>query len=541
MKYAILLGIALTTLLAKAADNWWQVFGGVENSDFAGGHYSGEKKPSEELVKFLAQTKFDEWETYEDEFVVLRYPKHKLLKLSVKGGNQGIKVEGGVCTTVDNSYQRAYVLMAGDATYCVYLLNAAEWLDDGICLCGPMVHHVYRHKNGCLERYSLLPGGAVKKAQILGGKVRLMVFEWTHLACQREIYEKLVDGMQLKIKHPDDEKVLREKIMNQYGLDGTSGWLHPGMTLEQAKTLLGEPAKVEGTSVTWNGLTNDYPCELKAIFNDTGMVKIEEEGVRRTGEDAVKGSLSWLSDTLETWEEEKSGANKPTDKEWKEFFSLFAQLTAKKGQQHAQELLYLATQIANEWKQGHECLARVIRDYGRGNEQEWKALVICEENDLRGWMEKSLDKMASQKQSFAAEEAMFGVGDVAWSRASGAHFLLTELTKLDATVAQKKLDALLKGNDPVWSLTAIMIDNGNALKIENEKLAVRTALAFGSTHQSEEIEELALKFIIERAKDWPDRTGLLYLIEDLLYDKSDTERMDAIRKAREAIAGDAKE
>jgi hypothetical protein len=40
-----------------------------------------------------------------------------------------------------------------------------------------MVHHVYQVENDCLARFSLLPGGAVKKAQLLGGKLRLMAFE----------------------------------------------------------------------------------------------------------------------------------------------------------------------------------------------------------------------------------------------------------------------------------------------------------------------------------------------------------------------------
>ena len=61
-----------------------------------------------------------------------KYPKHPLLKLRVEGGEEGIEVEGGVCTTVDNSYQKAYVLEAGDQTYGVFLLTPAKWLDDGI-------------------------------------------------------------------------------------------------------------------------------------------------------------------------------------------------------------------------------------------------------------------------------------------------------------------------------------------------------------------------------------------------------------------------
>ena len=35
----------------------------------------------------------------------------------------GISVEGGVCTTVDNSFSRGYVLKVGPATYGVFLLS----------------------------------------------------------------------------------------------------------------------------------------------------------------------------------------------------------------------------------------------------------------------------------------------------------------------------------------------------------------------------------------------------------------------------------
>ena len=85
-----------------------------------------------DVIKFLKQEKFEEWVEYEDEFVSFRYPKHPLLKLEVQKGEGGIQVEGGVCTTVDNSFSRAYILKAGNATYQVFLLNPTDWLDDGI-------------------------------------------------------------------------------------------------------------------------------------------------------------------------------------------------------------------------------------------------------------------------------------------------------------------------------------------------------------------------------------------------------------------------
>jgi len=118
-------------LLAETAepDHWWRVLKMDPGSKFSGG-FSDSKDPA--VTEFLKITEFEEWVSYEDDFVEFRYPKHPLLKLEVKEGKGGIQVEGGVCTTVDNSFRRAYVLAAGDATYQVFLLNPAGWLDDGI-------------------------------------------------------------------------------------------------------------------------------------------------------------------------------------------------------------------------------------------------------------------------------------------------------------------------------------------------------------------------------------------------------------------------
>ncbi len=110
-------------------DRWWDVIEGQSDSDFSGGHSDNEDP---EVAKFLKLESFEEWESYEDQFVKFRYPKHAALQLEVKEGEGGIQVEGGVCTTVDNSFSRAYILKSGEATYQVFLLNPAEWLDDGI-------------------------------------------------------------------------------------------------------------------------------------------------------------------------------------------------------------------------------------------------------------------------------------------------------------------------------------------------------------------------------------------------------------------------
>jgi hypothetical protein len=117
--------------LAKSPvpDLWWNTIERTPNPMFRGGHSDSDDP---EVNAFLKLTEFKEWVEYEDQFVRFRYPKHQALELEVNEGDGGIEVEGGVCTTVDNGFQRAYVLKAGSATYQVLLLSPADWLDDGI-------------------------------------------------------------------------------------------------------------------------------------------------------------------------------------------------------------------------------------------------------------------------------------------------------------------------------------------------------------------------------------------------------------------------
>ena len=182
---------------AAPAEEWWRINGEPRNADFIHGKFLGDKSnASDELKSFLRQKEFEEWETYEDEWVKLRYPKHDLLKFVRNDQGDQIRVNGSVVTTVHNRFRYAYCLTAGEAVYGVFLLQVVDWMDDGGCFCGPIVHHIYNIENKCLVRFSLLPGGAVKKAQVLGEQLRLMSFEWTHLQCPRPVYETMVESME---------------------------------------------------------------------------------------------------------------------------------------------------------------------------------------------------------------------------------------------------------------------------------------------------------------------------------------------------------
>ena len=287
-----MLAVVSLTAATHAAAPWWQVLGPVQRSEYGGGHVDDGGALTPEQKEALKATSFPEWEVYEDEWVKLRYPKHPEVKFRVSKGGDGLKVEGGVVTTVDNSFQQAYVLEVGKSTYGVFLLQPAKWLDDGICLCGPMVHHAYSTRDGCLARYSLLPGGAVKKAQVLGGGIRLMAFEWTHLACPREIYEQLVDGMTVKVRHPWGEDRLREKVVKDYGFGGKAGWLHPGQSATELVALMGEPKTREGTRWTWQERWGDYLAEAKAEVRDGTFVRLEDSVDHVGG--PLEGSLEWV-------------------------------------------------------------------------------------------------------------------------------------------------------------------------------------------------------------------------------------------------------
>lgn len=428
--------------LAHAEAPWWRSFGEVQKSHFGGGFREDSDKPaSKELKEFLTQTKFQEWETHEDEFVSISYPKHPLLKLEIKGGRNGISVEGGVCTTVDNSFQKAYVLRAENYTYGVFLLSPADWLDDGICLCGPMVHHAYQTKDGCLTRFSLLPGGAVKKAQVLGGKLRLMAFEWTHLACPREIYEGMVERMTLKIKHPKTPGELRAEVIKRYGLDGAAGLLHPGDTLAQAEEIMQTKPQQKDDQSVWNGIVDDYPCIVAAVFSKGTLVKLVEE-VHRTGEPALKGSLNWIRDRIEAKEENSSGSNQVrpqyTDGEKEEMIQALLRKVADGNPENWWTCVELMRSMESEWKTPAKRFTEVILQHAEGEVAEMNLLAAANYEGLTGWVENQL-KNLMENQSKPKTPALAAMMDDGAEKPAAFLGYLCENAPAKAKTAAKTL------------------------------------------------------------------------------------------------------
>jgi len=270
---------------------WWDVCKpGV--SEFKGGYVSETVEAEETSI--LKALHFSKWKTFEDEFISFEYPDHEKIVLKVNKSQEEINVEGGVVTSVDNSYSQSYVLNVGESTFGVFLLNPSEWLDDGICMCGPMVHHAYKIDNGTLTRFSMLPGGAVKKAQVIGGGLRFMAFEWTHLSCSRPVYERMVASMKIKSQFSQGDDFLRKELIKRYGDDAKVGLIARNSSTEALLKEFGEPSKKSNEGVwSWSWVGEEYPSELNAQIKDGKLIYFQDDGISKDYKNPVRGSMPW--------------------------------------------------------------------------------------------------------------------------------------------------------------------------------------------------------------------------------------------------------
>lgn len=120
------------------------------------------KRVKGEKLKVLARMKtFEEWKQYEDERVKFSYPAHGGIELQVE--ERRGRPDDAEPAALD------YVLrVEGEVMMMMRLrLKKAEWLNDGVCLCGARVYERYRVSNGQLFRYSFLEDGTMKRMQVL--------------------------------------------------------------------------------------------------------------------------------------------------------------------------------------------------------------------------------------------------------------------------------------------------------------------------------------------------------------------------------------
>lgn len=475
MRSSLLLALLLSGSSAGAEVSWWHSLGQVQRGEYAGGHFTAEKgeELSTEQRHALRATDFPEWVAYEDEFVRLRYPKHPEIHFEVVKQGEGLTVEGGVCTTVDNRCQNAYVLKVGSATYGVFLLQPAKWLDDGICLCGPMIHHAYAMRDRCLVRYSLLPGGAVKKAQVLGGGLRLMAFEWTHLACTREIYEKLVEGMSIKLANPMGEDRLREEIAKRYGLIGKAGWLHPGQSEEEMLAIMGEPKSREASGIQWEAPYHDYVVSVGTTMSDGKMQRLTGRGAE-VSDEPIEGSLDWAREHSGRDRKNSSRSDKTIlaprpeaaavaealkklgpgcyGERWRTWCSAVAELASVRGRRD-------------------EALIALVRERSAGRENELKAMMAYETHDeLKDWVKEGIK--AIQATDFSKNDEQDRTADSRHDRREDASALLGFQALHDKESLEASASGFFESGQVLW-LTPLIERCGDLSPELGTKVLVR--------------------------------------------------------------------
>jgi hypothetical protein len=132
----------------------------------------------EKVAQAVRRPSFDEWVKYEDEFVVFYYPKSPYVAMRVITPGNGFRVSGEpVGINTENTFFRAYCLMAGEITCCAVMLDRQDDFDQGICFCGSVVYDKYLFRNGSLYRFSFVYEGDIKKIQILRSGLRAVFFE----------------------------------------------------------------------------------------------------------------------------------------------------------------------------------------------------------------------------------------------------------------------------------------------------------------------------------------------------------------------------
>ena len=136
-----------------------------------------------------------------------------------------------------SSFFRCYRLTFKGETYCLLLLDRQSEFDDSICMCGNVAYEKFLQHHGALYRFSLLDDGKIKKRQILGEKMRLVLFEWTHMPIHQEVYAKIALSVRWR-QPPRDLRSLTAKIEQTYG---KTGFLERGMDRGAVVAMLGPP------------------------------------------------------------------------------------------------------------------------------------------------------------------------------------------------------------------------------------------------------------------------------------------------------------
>ena len=242
----------------------------------------------------------------------------------------------------------------------------------------------------------------MKKAQVLGGKLRLMAFEWTHLACPRSVYERMVESMALKVKHPQPERELRALVYQRYGMSGRVGWLYPGLSQVEMEGVMGSKAIEMDGGLKWEGRLGDYNAVMEV--EEGKMVRLMSEGPRTVSEVPVEGSLSWIELAISGKPSRNGGDLFGEEKEAKplvvaangEIMSALTKCAGSATGYEWREVCRFGAEMATERGVKSDDFLKLILKQGEVSSDVLAVLEAYDYDDLSNWIEEGLESLLLQ-------------------------------------------------------------------------------------------------------------------------------------------------
>lgn len=323
---------AAETLNAPNQPTWKQALDKIgllptENSPYgaAGTKYLA-KQIGRELtaneLNLLKRNNSGKWKQHADGLLSFDLPDDPLLKVEVFEPEQKPKLEivGGAVGSTDNHFQKVYRITFSDGVpYGLILVSAAEWFDEGICMCGPIDLKTLIHTEGNLLELSQLPDGAIKKSQVINGTHRAILFEWTHSSITQSAYARIAASLRFEEK---SQKIRDEWIaysQKQRGFEAGLGWLYPATTLETAMRILGDPTEKDAQTLTYKQEQRDEDgrgARMTYVLDFPGgkLAKLRTDWSKYEDLSAPRGSLAWAEDTMRIWNYGDKSGDPFTDK-----------------------------------------------------------------------------------------------------------------------------------------------------------------------------------------------------------------------------------
>jgi len=446
------------------------------------------EKAKGELGKVAQTATFAKWKTFEDDRVKFSYPDEENITVEVKTG-EPVPVDGDRVSDVDTSFARAYRLSVAGETLTVLMLQDADWLDDGICLCGEIHYERYLIRSGNLYRFSFLEEGVLKKMQVVGARERLMMFEWTHSPIHPEVYRKIARSVELKRSGPWKDDECRKLVGERYGKVDSLGWFDEGSPAEVVEAVLGKPARTEADATrVW-----EYPIEEDGYSRVEKITLPFKEGKLArfdasyhdsgwNSREVIRGTTAWMNTVAEEYEEppQRGAVAKPMPEDLKK------------------ELLALFLQKAEQPEENFNSLCQVMKILVEQGLQDEKALDIV-------------------RKRFAEE----GGHHAAWvlHRANRPQDIELFVGKIR--------EAYRKGREKPEDSDAVESDLHNWLAfIPNEDKSYPDLLREGLAHPNESVRETAYFFL--DSAPLPEEEQIA-LIRAGLVDSSDRVRYWAVR------------